>query len=68
MRNVKRELVSIRWGSKHVQVGDKGTFFGGLPGEPVRQATGIVVRIVLLRDFAAMGVLQSDGQIAILKH
>lgn len=65
--NPSRDLESIWWLGKLVKIGDSGTYFGGLPGEEVKQVTGSVFKIREGNDFAVLGVRDSAGETHLLR-
>ena len=63
-----RQLQCINVGCRFYRVGDKGTFFGGLPSEEGTQATGEILRITEGVNYAIVVVKQADGTNKCLKR
>jgi hypothetical protein len=68
MRTVREKKI-IRWaGGQIVTIGDTGTFFGGLPGETVRQASGKVLRIQEGPNWGCLWIQDEKGGISVLRY
>lgn len=58
-----KEIAAV---SPKMYVGAVGTFFGGLPGEKIVQATGEIVKIMEGPNYAVVSVKMSNGETRLL--